>query len=311
MSQSHETIRVLSIDGGGSRGLFSLQLLCKIRDSLTSKGSFYKRFNLIVGVSVGAILAAAIACELLETSTQCQNLLQAGLNIFGIKNESQPLLAPVYVGIEKKNALLKIFGNMKMKECKVPLVIVTATVSTHQSLFTSWQHPELYIWQVLEASSAAPIYFPPVKINDNWYMDGGIMSNSPAAIAMNIGIKFFRGKIQLPVFDSSGQEIHPSNFRILSIGNKTDIPKEIHILNPQHMGMIAWIRAGLIDTIIGINDTSSFDLVETIFGKNVIFRFVGNLDPKFDDVSIEFQEKIKQEVESVWNANEIKIRSFF
>src|SRR5437764_8104001 len=51
--------RILSLDGGGAKGFYTLGVLREIEGML--KCPLYKRFDLVFGTSTGAIIAALVA----------------------------------------------------------------------------------------------------------------------------------------------------------------------------------------------------------------------------------------------------------
>ena len=56
---NNNKFNILSLDGGGVRGIFSAQLLDSIDSQLGI--DIYKTFDLIVGTSTGSIVAAYVA----------------------------------------------------------------------------------------------------------------------------------------------------------------------------------------------------------------------------------------------------------
>ncbi len=299
--QKSRCLRVISLDGGGSRGLFTFHMICKIADLFPSPQQLTSEIDLVVGTSVGAIIATALACNLLKTVEQRKKIYELGLGVFGSLNEGQPFFAPVYTGIEKRRSLNDLFHNLTMKDCLCPLVVVAATVTDppHIAEFTSWSHPDLLLSSVLDASSAAPSYFPPVSINNRWYYDGGVVSNCPSDVA----IKHIHYLYKLT--------ITKTKFSLLSIGNKKITPREIVITNPQKMGLIACAKSGLFDALIGINNTITIENVKALYGDETVLRIVGNIDPRFDDVSEEFRNIMVDEANRVWGEQQQQILNFF
>ena len=59
---SKKTFKILSIDGGGIRGVYSAHILKRIEEEFKIKLHDY--FDLIAGTSTGSIIAAAIACNI-------------------------------------------------------------------------------------------------------------------------------------------------------------------------------------------------------------------------------------------------------
>lgn len=56
-------------------------------------------------------------------------------------------------------------------------------------LFRSYDNyrmaPQCAIWEVARATSAAPVYFKPIKINDSKYLDGGMGANNPSWLVLH------------------------------------------------------------------------------------------------------------------------------
>jgi predicted acylesterase/phospholipase RssA len=293
--------RILSLDGGGCRGIFTYHLLDNVYSILPKSDLLVSQFDLIVGVSVGAILGAAIATGLFESKLQRATLIEDGLKVFGTKNESQPLFAPVYTGTEKRNSLKRHFGKLKMKNCKCPLIVIAADITAHLVLFKSWEDSELLLVDVLDATSAAPTYFPPVKIKDTWFWDGGLVCNCPIDIAVQWAHKLFKKSSKLGEF----------NFCILSIGNKVKNPQSTQIKDPQKIGLISCIKLGLVDALLGLNNTTTIENVKLMYGEDSVLRITGNLDPFFDDVSHAFQQVLILEASKVWEESESAMMIFF
>ena len=84
--------------------------------------------------------------------------------------------------------LKKIFGNLKMKDTKIELKIMTTDVDTGQGkLFT--KEDDVLILDVVRASISIPGIFEFKKINSKYYMDGGVFSNLPIEYAKKLNIK--------------------------------------------------------------------------------------------------------------------------
>ena len=186
---SEKTYHALSLDGGGSRGLFTLKVLAKIAElwhEFRKDVPFYKLFDVIGGVSVGGVIATAIATGLFEQESIRNSLVMDGNVIFGLKNEDEPIFAPTYTGFEKEAMIAKNFGNLKLKDVKIPLLIVCTTLNFFPVIFQSWnpEHENLLLREILNATCAAPSYFPPAKIGERYFWDGGMYSNNPTDLTI-------------------------------------------------------------------------------------------------------------------------------
>jgi len=195
-------IRVLSIDGGGTRGLVSLEILRHIEN--VTKKRIHELFDLICGVSSGAIITMAIGSGRF-TLDQCENFYrEMSENIFktDIWSSTPRLLwsHAYYDAAIFEKTLKKAFGNLNLMnlagEEKLPkLVAVSVNAHTVQPfLFRTYSHDprigNLFdgtcradIWQAIRASSAAPGYFQEYKFNSHILLDGGMLVNNCAGVA--------------------------------------------------------------------------------------------------------------------------------
>ena len=182
--------KILAIDGGGIKGVYAASLLAEI-ESLSGT-NICDYFDMLAGTSTGAIIAAALSIKI-----PAHNILELYLNkgeeifpkehwkLFRGKYRTQPL----------KNELEKIFDDKKMGDAGTRLLIPTYNLSTDAvQIFKTPHAKDLYfdkdkkIYEVLLATTAAPVYFSPYKMSGGVYMDGGVGANNPSLIALVEGI---------------------------------------------------------------------------------------------------------------------------
>ncbi len=325
--------RALSLDGGGARGLFTLKLLSIIAKERIAKKtsvrgaenvkpySFSDEFDVIYGVSVGGIIGAAIALGLFDDPEVREQLIHDGKDIFGEKNDLQPLLAPLYTGREKKALIKHNFKNLRLKDCKCKLVILVTTVTFHPYQFESWNplHENLLVADVLNATSAAPFYFPPAEIpilsqpgarkhrrNNQLFWDGGMFSNCPIDLSV----------LKLKQLFNPNHEIEPFHFQVLSIGTslppqEAQLDEEPEIDDPNNCGLFLLFKLGVTKAVGGLYNTTAAELMRYEYGSDVILRLTAELDPKFDDVSDNYQSALKLEAIKIHDKYNIDIQQFF
>ena len=73
-----KTFKILSIDGGGIRGIYSAYILKRVEEEFKIKLHDY--FDLIAGTSTGSIIAAAIACNI-SIDDIVNNTINISLNV--------------------------------------------------------------------------------------------------------------------------------------------------------------------------------------------------------------------------------------
>lgn len=194
---------VLSFDGGGTKAAFYFYLFEALNsDSFekTNRVNVQESADLVVGTSSGAIFAAAIACKIMGTEVwkrHTSDLAHFFQKFFQDQNQSSSFVsAPMYAGKCKQEMLFDIFGSKKMGETNIPLAVVCTELNCEPVVFSSWATPEAKIFKVLDASSAAPICFPPVIINSIPYMDGGVSYNNPTLCSYLEAVRYVRQSIE-------------------------------------------------------------------------------------------------------------------
>ncbi len=194
--------RILSLDGGGIRGLVSCRWLSAVDDALRGFGKpgLTGSFDLIAGTSTGAFVACGLAMGFAPDKLADLYRQQANVIFPGIAGRlwsrvgrvfSEGPSAPRYDGKGLEKVLKQVFGNATLGQAKLPLLITSYdTISRTPVMFKSFkpEHKDLLMWEVCRASSAAPTYFPahPLKVEGRHcaLIDGGVVANNPTACAI-------------------------------------------------------------------------------------------------------------------------------
>lgn len=165
--------RILSLDGGGIRGVVSATMLAEIEKQINQPLNQY--FNLIAGTSTGAILAAAIASG--KSSQEIVKLYQQeAIRIFPYSNNfllkhiallsRYGFAAPKFADTGLVQVLQEAFGDAKLFDMTSPLLLLTSydTISRQPIIFKSWRKDKPYgnvpLWEACVCSASAPIFFP-------------------------------------------------------------------------------------------------------------------------------------------------------
>ena len=220
------TIRVLSLDGGGMRGYVSANFLKSFVDLWgVNPNELWKYFDVISGSSIGGIMALALSFgkspeELLTfftedgpwiftTSSSTPSVMPSTLSkvntIVG-----GPLSNPTFypsttdgIGTKRlKSKLDSVFGSSTMAELNTTTVITsfeknnvdpdygqdtnTPIYFSNSRVVPSLIGQNFNIVDVAMATSAAPLYFPSWAIGEDLYIDGGVVQNNPAGLALSI-----------------------------------------------------------------------------------------------------------------------------
>lgn len=186
--------RILSIDGGGIRGVFPCAFLASVEEALGAPVAEY--FDLIAGTSAGGIIAIALglgysASDVLEIFRRAGprvfsgrgHLVLRALRRFGLAGfDSRPLHA----------TLQEAFGDRRLGESTVRLLIPATNLQTGEArLYRTPHHPRFVhdagerAVDVAMATSAAPVYFPTYCTPEGaCFIDGGVWAINPVALAV-------------------------------------------------------------------------------------------------------------------------------
>jgi patatin-like phospholipase/acyl hydrolase len=213
--------KILSLDGGGLRGLAELIILKRIED-ITGK-KIHELFDLIVGTSTGGIIACGLTAsrngKTILTVDKLIDLYHAnGTKIFP---KQDTWLKKKYRGIRsiflpkyKKNGLedqlLEYFGDIRLSEVIKPVIITSYDIIHNEIIMfksrrTNEYGLDLPLKDVCRATSAAPVYLSPFEFNynnvDRVLVDGGIYINNPAMAAVADTLRYKYGNPDISVED--------------------------------------------------------------------------------------------------------------
>ncbi|XP_040116795.1 calcium-independent phospholipase A2-gamma isoform X2 [Oryx dammah] len=200
-------IRILAIDGGGTRGVVALQTLRKLVE-LTQK-PIHQLFDYICGVSTGAILAFMLGLFHMPLD-ECEELYRKlGSDVFSqnviVGTVKMSWSHAFYDSQTWENILKDRMGSSLMIETarnptcpKVAAVstIVNRGITPKAFVFRNYGHfpginshylggCQYKMWQAIRASSAAPGYFAEYALGNDLHQDGGLLLNNPSALAMH------------------------------------------------------------------------------------------------------------------------------
>ena len=184
--------KILCLDGGGIKGLFTAQLLAEIEEKLDC--STYEYFDMIVGTSTGGIIAAALALDI-PAKEICELYIQHAQKIFPqdkrIIRFFQQIGGAKFKNDELRKQLECVFKDKTIESCKTRLLIPSYNLTTGRvKVFKTAHSPDLYfdksekIVDVLLSTTAAPTFLPPYKSETGTYIDGGIGAVNPAFIGI-------------------------------------------------------------------------------------------------------------------------------
>lgn len=272
--RSEREVRVLSIDGGGIRGIIPARILQYVADH--TQRPIWESFDLIAGTSTGGILAVGLGTAAKVdngtsrpyTPAELAELYVArGGEIFhkpwlcGLRR----LFGPKYSPVALEGILNQYFGSARLSGALLPLLVASYDVAQQQPFFFKSHRIAAepgYDWevkQVARATSAAPTFFPPLplwatvagKAESYVLVDGGVYANNPAVAAYA---------------EARRLHLHAEKFFVLSIGtgSRTD---GLTYKQTRRWGLLGWathISSIFMDSVSGATDYE----MDTILGSN-------------------------------------------
>ncbi len=306
-------IRILSIDGGGIRGLIPALVLDAIEQEL--RQPIAKSFDLVAGTSTGGILAVGLTTPGADGQPKYSPTALADLyrkeggRIFRSTLAHKltsffSLNGPKYDADGIETVLQQYFGDARLKDSVTDVLVTAYEIDQVRSPFffssrdakakASYDFP---IRLVARATSAAPTYFPPLKLQANpgddhpYYalVDGGVFANNPALCAYAEA----RAKDAL------------SDILIVSVGTGThedSIPYD----RAHGWGLLRWART-IIDVVFdGVADTVDYQLKQMLpvlaTGQLRYLRLQSKLDPNetaMDDTSPANLDRLQAKAQQV------------
>lgn len=288
--------RILSIDGGGIKGIFPATFLEKFEERYSFQ--VCEKFDLICGTSTGGIIALGLAKGL--KAGEIKNLYcDRGAEIFEvstmqgrIKNKMGMVNQAAfgkYTGKMLKKVLQEVFGDTKVKDVKTNVCIPSYCMSWGEPVVFKNDHSEglgrdgnTLLSDVALATSAAPTYFPihaMPNMANRMMVDGGLWANNPTLIGLLEAIRFF-------CKEGSGYD----GIQILSIGNV----KSHHTFPPatnKKKGFLSW-QEKLFDAIMTGQSQFNDYFMKTLLGSQGFKISVDYERIEADPLSAENQKKI-------------------
>ena len=280
---ANNRFQILSLDGGGIKGLFSAAVLAAIEDDL--KINIADHFDLIAGTSTGGIIALAIGLGM-KPREIVEFYLSEGPKIFkrwfGVK-WFQHWVYRKFPSAPLVKALQSRFQGKRFGDSKKRLIIPSYNLGEDDVYIFRTPHAErlkrdykVPAWKVALATSAAPTFFSCTREVDNIRLiDGGVWANNPIMIA---------------IIEAYGTlNVSLNSLWAFSIGTSDSVSQRRSRLNSG--GIIPWaLENAAIDVIlrgqsIGANNQASF-----LLGRNRIER----LNPKVaaDEFSLDGVHKV-------------------
>jgi len=227
------TFHVLSLDGGGLKGLFAAAVLSELQKDFRS--SVADRFDLITGTSTGGLIALGLGAGLAPTEI-VDFYVRKGPKVFGTgRTRVGRLFRPKHSAEELRAALEAVFGGKRLGESKVRLVVPAYSLDSNDVYLFKTPHHERLIRDHKEsmvdvalATASAPTFLPIHRLRNNRLIDGGVWANNPVLVGVAEAVSM----LDVPL----------ERIRVLSLGATDPVVDLGRKLDPG--GLVAWARSG-------------------------------------------------------------------
>lgn len=294
--------KILSIDGGGIRGIIPATILTEI-EARTQK-PISQLFDLIAGTSTGGILALGLTKPNIDgkPAYSAEDLAR----LYEDKGEiifHQPLWHKIttlnnlidekYPAAGINKVLEEYFKKTYLKDALTEVLITSYEIERRDSFFFKSTKAKInpkrnFLMQhVARATSAAPTYFEPEKIPTEdlaeYYalVDGGVFANNPAMCA------YVEAKTMFP---------EENDFLLVSLGTG-ELTKPIYFDQAKMWGIANWARPLLGVVFDGVCDTVDYQLQQLLPTDESRRRYY------------RFQIMLDKDNESMDNVNRINLRA--
>jgi patatin-like phospholipase/acyl hydrolase len=299
-----DVVTVLSIDGGGIHGLIPALVLEEIEKL---SGQYVSElFDLLVGTSTGGIIALA-----LTASQQFGRPMWKATDVVKVYEEDGRAIfdrsffhavrtlrgasGPVYPAESIEGVLRRYFQEVRLSHAVTEVMASCYDLEERRPYFfksyRARHNPDrdCLMWQAARATSAAPWYFPPYRLDQSpprryrALVDGGVFANNPAFAGLTEARKLTKS--------SSGTE-----YLVVSLGTGNAVRR---IPFEQAVGWGAW---GWLSNVIGIMlDGSSSAInhqMEAMFddprGSLSYYRFQCSLSDASGEIDDASDENLRQ-----------------
>lgn len=206
--------RILSIDGGGIRGVYPAAFLAGLERRYLRGESVARHFDLIAGTSTGGILAVGLGVGI--SAAELRDLyVHRGCEIFppirpraleGVLRRFRSAYQVFKYRYDRKalKVILKeTLGDRKFGEAQTRLCIPSFDGRYGEVyIFKTPHHPDFrkdgreLMTKVAEATSAAPTFFRPLEDGGYTFVDGGVWANNPIMIGLVDALTCFTVKAE-------------------------------------------------------------------------------------------------------------------
>ena len=303
--------RVLSIDGGGIRGIIPAMVIAHIERKLGKPA--HELFDLMVGTSTGGILALGLSRP--GSGRPAQFSARRVVKLYEEQGDKifeyslwrklrtvGGILEEAYSHEVLEGILGKYFAGATLGDCEVPTMVTSYDIQNRRTVFLkSWHadHQSLLCRDAARATSAAPTYFEPKPLDTgevaSVLIDGGIFMNSPSVSAYAEARKLFPG----------------DSIAVLSLGTG-ELTRPIPFEEARTWGSALWVMSLLDCMFDGVSKAADHQM-QLFLGERYqrLQTPLDNANDDMDDASKENIANLKKTARELIANNEAALEQFF
>ncbi len=311
--------KVLSIDGGGIRGIIPAKILAEIEKRTEER--IFKLFNLIAGTSTGGILASGLTKPAPNDSKEphytAEKLIDMyrkdGKDIFYEPpwerlSKVDDIIRPKYSSDGRDKILIKYLGDTPLQDALTEVFITSYDIELRAPVFfvSKPGKEETYsrvfrkicsgftMQQASMATSAAPTYFEPYQVPTTHptekglytLIDGGVFANNPTSLA-----------VMEAIIDQkkAGQKLDLDDILVVSLGTGS-LTRRYPYDMAKNWGLLGWVQPLLNITLDGSSESVAVQLEQLLPRAQdkppQYYRFQAFLNEANDDIDATDLENI-------------------
>ena len=211
----NKPFKILSIDGGGIKGLYSASVLARLEEKVGVDVKSGDCFDMICGTSTGGLIALGLANGM-AANDLVKLYFDRGKEIFPtvenrqlrwmqrkvVQFATQTFLWGKFSNKNLKSILESTFGDTTLGQLQNLVLIPSFNLTSGMPRMFKFPHKEgdffmdknIKLVDAALATSAAPTYFPIHSIDDTLFIDGGVWANNPSLCGFLEAVKYFVGE---------------------------------------------------------------------------------------------------------------------
>jgi patatin-like phospholipase/acyl hydrolase len=314
--------KVLSIDGGGIRGIIPAIILKEIEKRTQKR--IWELFDLIAGTSTGGFLAMILTMPNPNNPNTARYSMEDIINMYREdgKNifhepflesltEVDDLLRPKYSSKGREKVAEKYFHDVALEDALTNIFITSYDIELRVPVFfinnprfqrhsgTSFRKlcTDYKMIEAAMATSAAPTFFEPLKLamrgcennenNDYALVDGAMFANNPTALAIVEAIIYAQ---------NNNEEIPLEDILVTSLGTGS-LTRKFPYNEAVNWGKLQWIQPLINIFLDGASEVANYQLRQLLpdahNNQKQYFRFQKELTEANDDLDNTTEENIE------------------